>query len=59
MREGEDKGGAEVRGGGGGGGGGARARVGARLVGVELCRSCLRALVAVPHVHRRVASISL
>jgi hypothetical protein len=48
MREGEDKGGAEVR-----------ARVGARLVGVELCRSCLRALVAVPHVHRRVASISL
>jgi hypothetical protein len=57
MREGEDKGGAEVRG--GGGGGGARARVGARLVGVELCRSCLRALVAVPHVHRRVASISL
>ena len=57
MREGEDKGGAEVRG--GGGRVGAKARVGARLVGVELCRSCLRALVAVPHVHRRVASISL
>jgi len=56
MREGEDKGGAEVRGGGGGVG---RAGGGARLGGVEVCRSCLRALVAVPHVHRRVASISL